>query len=74
MLIQVMAFFSTFYTDEAKTAKVIPTFGQNPVNCKTFPCLTFVAYSMYRNRNMLSFQLGGSRSTMHLTKLLINKN
>ena len=34
---------STFNTDEAKVAKV---FGWNPVNCKTFSHLNFVAYSI----------------------------
>jgi len=36
-----MAFFSTFHTDEAKAAKVFPTFGQIPVNGETFPLLNF---------------------------------
>ena len=34
-----------FNADEAKTAKVFPTFGQNPVNHKTF-CLAFVMYGI----------------------------
>ena len=39
-----MACFSTFETDQAKTAQV---FFRNPVNYDTFSHLTFVAYSIY---------------------------
>ena len=38
MLSSVMAFSIQF---EAKTANFFPTFGSNPVNCKTFLSLNF---------------------------------
>ena len=36
-----MAFCSTFNTDEARSAKVFPTFERNPVNHETFLSLNF---------------------------------
>ena len=36
-----MAFFSILQTDGAKTAKVLPTFGCDPVNYKIFLSLDF---------------------------------
>ena len=41
-----MAFFNTFHTDEAKTAKVFPSLDEIQLTAKLFSCLTFVVYGI----------------------------